>query len=110
MTYKRNQVVINIGSKNYWISLVAIDFEGHSRNECALVQRDEGSFMGVRLIPLACWLQGNFGTDETVVELNGIHNDYYWGEDITEGEILSVVIEKATKYVNQFRGVLLEVE
>lgn len=102
MTYNRNQVVINIGSKNYWISLVAIDLDGHSRNECALVQKDEGSFMGVRLIPLTYWLSGNFdGTDETVVELNGIHNDYYWGEDITEGEILSVVIEKATEYVNR---------
>lgn len=109
MTYNRNQVVINIGSKNYWISLVAIDFEGHSRNECALVQRDEGSFMGVRLIPLTYWLSAFEGTSETVVELNGIHNDYYWG-DMTEGEILSVVIEKATEYVHRLRGVEIGVK
>ncbi len=103
MEIKRDHITINIGSENYWLSIVETSSDDDSYitgKEMALVARSNNSFMGIRLIPLREWFDSANPDDIIQLEPKGKVR-YHLLQDATEGEIVMQAIVRAKKYFEE---------
>lgn len=104
MNMHRNQIIINIGHKDYWLSMVSIDYDGVCPTEIALVRRNKYDFFGISLVPVSYWLSEHLPDNGGIVDFT-CRDERQWA-GMTDGEVLCTIITKATEYVDSItRGI-----
>lgn len=107
---KDNKITVDLGTEDYYFSIVKVGDGAYSYTELALVYwRPKNSlhatFMESECVPINKWFDSQFVDSETVIRLNKWCEDnktnYHLLKNATQGEIVASAIARAQKYVDE---------
>lgn len=98
MNVERNQIIIGLSSKNYWLSIVECESGDYHTKELALVHNSPSDFFGISIVPLSQWYGNSSWSEEHLtVDLLAVQIRY-------ESDALQECLSKAEEYLSRLRG------